>query len=560
MLFKPCLIIPIYNHKDTIATTIESLRSEGLPCIIVDDGSHTETQAVLAKLAKQETWVQLYRLAENQGKGAAVLKGIKEAYQSGYTHALEIDADGQHDVTDVPKFLSLGKQNPNALVYGQPIYDDSIPKARLIARYITHFWVCVEILSLKMVDTMCGFRLYPLAPVHQLMTKVQIGHRMEFDTEIMVRLIWENVPIIPVSTKVIYPETGVSHFNYISDNIRISKMHTKLFFGMLKRLLLSDKIRQPQHIHWSKIQERGASWGLNTMLWVYKYLGRRIFNLLLVPVIGYFFIFARMPRRESQKYLQKVYAYGSSHPRMARPPKLSSSFYHFMEFGRAALERFAFWLGNLKRSDIVFDNKPELVKLAKSGTGGIIIGSHLGNIELSRALAEEGDGIKMNILVFSEHAKKFKTLLEKVNSSVNHNLISISDLSPETAILLKEKVDKGELILITGDRTPINSKGRVNYVKFLGEEAPFSQGPFFLASLLECPVYLLFCLKKEQGYRVYFEHFADSIKLNRKSRQEMLQQVIQKFAGRLEYYCLQEPFQWFNFFDFWHRDRSFEKK
>jgi predicted LPLAT superfamily acyltransferase len=145
-------------------------------------------------------------------------------------------------------------------------------------------------------------------------------------------------------------------------------------------------------------------------------------------------------------------------------------------------------------------------------------------------------------------------MLEKVNSRVNNKVIQVNQMGPDTAIMLKEKVDRGELIVILGDRTPINSKGRVNYVNFLGEKAPFSQGPFILASLLECPVYLLFCLKKGQRYRVYFEHFADRIKLNRKSRQQALQQVIQKFAERLEYYCLQEPFQWFNFFDFWHKN------
>jgi predicted LPLAT superfamily acyltransferase len=273
----------------------------------------------------------------------------------------------------------------------------------------------------------------------------------------------------------------------------------------------------------------------------------------LIPVIGYFFISAKMPRRESQKYLKKVYAYGSTHPKMASPPTLSSSFYHFMEFGRAALDRLSSWFGHIKRRDIDFYNDQEFIDLALRSSGGLIIGSHLGNIELSRALADDIDAVKMNILVFTEHAVKFNTMLEKVNSRVNNQVIQVNQMGPDTAIMLKEKVDNGELIVILGDRTPINSKGRLNYVNFLGEEAPFSQGPFILASLLECPVYLLFCLKKGQRYQVYFEHFADGIKLNRKFRQQELQKVIQKFAKRLEYYCLQEPFQWFNFFDFWHK-------
>ncbi len=560
MSFKPCLIIPIYNHKDTIVSTIKSLRNFKLPCILVDDGSDTDTQVILDKLAKQETWVQLCRLAENQGKGSAVMQGIKIAHQTGYTHALQIDADGQHDVADVSNFLSLAKQNPDALVYGQAIFDDSIPRGRLIARYITHFWVCVETLSFRITDTLCGFRVYPLESVHQLIIKVKIGQRMDFDTDIMVRLIWEQVPIIPVPTNVIYPQTGLSHFKYIADNIRISKMHTWLVFGMLKRLpwLLHNKIRrQEQHVHWSNLPERGASWGLKFILWVNERFGNRICKMLLMPVIGYFFIFAKTQRRESQKYLQKIYAYGSTHPKMAKPPKLSSSFQHFMEFGLAALDRISFRFGELKRNDVI-GNKHDIINLARSGSGGIIIGSHLGNIELSHALTNDINAVKVNTLVFTEHAARFQAMLDsnKANNYVNHQLIQVNQIGPDTAIMLKEKIDNGELIVILADRTPVNSKKKLNYVDFLGEKAAFGQGAFILASLLECPVYLLFCLKKDQYYQVYFEHFTDRIKLNRKSRQQELQQVIQKFAKRLEYYCLQEPFQWFNFFDFWYKEEE----
>ncbi len=328
---------------------------------------------------------------------------------------------------------------------------------------------------------------------------------------------------------------------------------------MLKRLprRLYDNIRERKNrrVHWSGLQERGASWGLNAMIWIYKRLGPRIFKWLLSPVIGYFFLVAGTPRRESQKYLKKVHAAGSVHPGMAKSPTLISTFYHFRTFGEAAFDRIASWFGDIKRADIDFDNDREFIALAQSGTGGVIIGSHLGNIELCRALADDIDTVKMNILVFTEHAVKFNAMLEKINSRVNHRLIHVSRIGPDTAIMLKEKIDQGELIVILGDRTAVNSKGRLNYINFLGEDAPFSQGPFILTSLLECPVYLLFCLKEGQRYRVYFEHFADNIKLNRKSQQQDLHKVIGRFAERLEYYCLKEPFQWFNFFDFWDKQQ-----
>ncbi|MCK5717641.1 MAG: glycosyltransferase family 2 protein [Thiomargarita sp.] len=549
MRFKPCIIIPVYNHKDGIVTTLELLHDYKIPIIIVDDGSDVDTQAVLA--SQEKIGVHLYRFDTNQGKGSAVLKGMAEAYQAGYTHALQLDADRQHDINDIPKFINLAQKNPTTLIYGDPIFDDSIPTGRLIGRYLTHFWVCVEILSLKIVDTMCGFRLYPLDKVHDLMQKVRLGQRMDFDTDIMVRLIWENVPIMALPTQVIYPKTGISHFNYLSDNIRLIKMHVTLVFGMLRRF--PRLLRQHHSVqHWSKIPERGTPLAFNLMLWIYKYLGRRIFQIVLVPVMAYFFVWGKTARHASQQYLKKVYALGSSHPKMTTPPTLSSSFYHFIQFGLSALDRMASWNGDIKYHDIDAGDIHALKDLAQSGKGAVIIGSHLGNLELSRALLD--DAIKMNILVFTDHALKFNAMLAHVNSKVKNSLIQISHLGPDTAIMLKEKIDQGELIVILGDRTPTNhSKERLHYVEFLGDTAPFSQGPFILASLLACPVYLLFCLKEEDGYHVHFEHFTDAIILNRKTRDAELKPVIQRFAKRLEYYCLQQPFQWFNFFDFWHK-------
>ena len=163
MNFKPCLLIPIYNHKDSIETTIARLVPYGLRIIIVDDGSNTATQQILLRLSATQPLIRLHRLAKNQGKGAAVMQGMRVAYQSGFTHALQIDADGQHDTADVARFLERGAANPEAVICGTPLFDNSAPKARLYGRYITHFWVWIETLSFAIRDSMCGFRLYPLA-------------------------------------------------------------------------------------------------------------------------------------------------------------------------------------------------------------------------------------------------------------------------------------------------------------------------------------------------------------------------------------------------------------
>src|SRR6185437_13838801 len=153
-------LIPIYNHGSTIAVTVRALRAHGLPVLIVDDGSDTATRAVLDALAQEADGVRLLR---NQGKGRALSAGLLAARAAGYSHALQIDADGQHDATDVPRFLAEARVQPGALVCGAPIYDASVPRARLYGRYVTHACVWLETLSLAVRDSMCGYRLYPLA-------------------------------------------------------------------------------------------------------------------------------------------------------------------------------------------------------------------------------------------------------------------------------------------------------------------------------------------------------------------------------------------------------------
>ncbi|MGO3301228.1 MAG: glycosyltransferase family 2 protein, partial [Pseudoalteromonas sp.] len=160
-------------------------------------------------------------------------------------HAIQVDADGQHDLNDVEQLITCSKQAPKALVSGQPIYDETISKGRYYGRFITHFWVYIETLSLQLKDTMCGFRVYPLAAYAKLMKTNTLGKKMDFDIEVMVKIFWQGTPVEFIKTKVHYPENGVSHFNVWDDNVLISKMHTRLVFGMLCRLprLLFNKFK-----------------------------------------------------------------------------------------------------------------------------------------------------------------------------------------------------------------------------------------------------------------------------------------------------------------------------
>lgn len=243
--FKPCVLVPVYNHHQVLAQTLAHIHQEGLPVVLVDDGSAEETKIVMRQLAAQQPSIHLVTLAVNQGKGGAVKAGLREAAQLGYSHALQIDADGQHNSSDIPRFLAAAKNQPDTLIVGIPEYDASVPKGRLYGRYLTHLWVWINTLSFCIKDSMCGFRVYPLRSSCQLLKDEPMGNRMDFDTEFIVRWYWRHWPLEQLSTKVIYPENGISHFLVWRDNKLISWMHTRLFFGMLWRLprLLAHKIR-----------------------------------------------------------------------------------------------------------------------------------------------------------------------------------------------------------------------------------------------------------------------------------------------------------------------------
>ncbi len=231
---KLCAVIPVYNHGATVAAVHAQLAAQGLPCVLVDDGSAPDCAAALAALAALPG-THLVRRAQNGGKGAAVQDGLRAARALGYTHALQVDADGQHALTDTAAFAQASRAQPRAVICGAPVYGDDVPRSRLYGRWLTRVWVWINTLSLDIPDAMCGFRVYPLDPVLQVIDGAQVGRRMDFDIAILVRLHWRGVPMAWLPTRVVYPEGGVSHFKAWRDNVLISRMHARLFFGMLLR-------------------------------------------------------------------------------------------------------------------------------------------------------------------------------------------------------------------------------------------------------------------------------------------------------------------------------------
>jgi glycosyltransferase involved in cell wall biosynthesis len=243
---KACIVIPIFDHGATIRRLVAALSRYELPIYIVDDGSGPQTQADLAGVRAEFPLVRLSRLPRNSGKGVAVVHGMRHALADGMTHALQIDADGQHDAADVPRFLERARARPDAVICGLAQFDASIPKARFYGRYLTHFCVWLETLSFDIKDSMCGFRLYPLAALRPLIEGRGIPPRMDYDTAVLVRLVWRGVPVEQLPTQVVYPPGGLSHFRMLRDNLRLIRMHVLLIAGMVLRspVLLARRLRR----------------------------------------------------------------------------------------------------------------------------------------------------------------------------------------------------------------------------------------------------------------------------------------------------------------------------
>ncbi|EPR4992513.1 glycosyltransferase family 2 protein [Vibrio navarrensis] len=554
--YHACFLIPCYNHGSTVGQVIDALLPYQLPVILVDDGSNLITQQQLERQAQRNN-VHLVRLAHNQGKGGAVMAGIRHANRLGFTHAIQIDSDGQHDIQALPKLLETSKRHPERLISGKPIYDASVPKSRLYGRYVTHVWVWIETLSLAIEDSMCGFRAYPVEKTVSVLDKYRIGSRMDFDIEILVRMYWEGSDIEFIETRVIYPEGGISHFDALWDNVKISWMHTRLFFGMLPRipkLLGRKKPNSQPKTHWSKQQEKGTVLGIKLLLAIYTLLGRPTFNLILRLVMGYYHATGKQAKSASQTYLAQLQHYASD--KQIELPDHLTSYNHLLSFGHTMLDKLAAWKGDFSAHNLTIHGQQQFDQMVANKQGVVILGSHLGNLELCRALGRRHTDVKINALVFTEHAERFNAVMKAVNPSSELNLIQVSSLGPDTAILLQQKIEQGEWIVIVGDRTSTSKESRAVWADFLGKPAPFPQGPFMLASILKAPVYLLFGLRDDTSstahFDVYFEHFSDKIVLPRKERQAALEMVVQQYAQRLEHYTLQAPLQWYNFFDFWN--------
>lgn len=236
---KACVLIPSYNSGPLLRQTLAGVLEVWDDVLVVIDGSTDGSDANLENLGGGSSNLRVHRLPQNRGKGSAILQGITLAAEEGFTHALAMDADGQHPAEHIKYFMESGRSHPEALVLGEPVFDANAPALRVNGRKISNWWANLETCWWGIHDSLFGMRLYPIAPLKQVFSETSFARRFDFDPEVAVRLCWKGVPVINLKTPVRYltkEEGGISQFRYLRDNILLTSMHMRLFFGFLPRL------------------------------------------------------------------------------------------------------------------------------------------------------------------------------------------------------------------------------------------------------------------------------------------------------------------------------------
>jgi glycosyltransferase involved in cell wall biosynthesis len=246
------VIIPSYNTGAKLFETVTGARAQGAPVWVVIDGSTDGTGSELERCAAGDSGLRVIIRPLNEGKGSAILAGLRAAQEAGFTHALTMDADGQHEAAAIPDFIAASQREPRALVLGRPVFDASAPRLRVVGRRVSNGFANLETLWLGIDDSLCGFRVYPIADLRAVMEKSRWMRRFDFDVEAAVRLCWRGLRPVNRSVRIRYfrpDEGGVSHFRYMRDNLLLAGMHCRLLLGFLIRLphLVALRARSSRH-------------------------------------------------------------------------------------------------------------------------------------------------------------------------------------------------------------------------------------------------------------------------------------------------------------------------
>jgi predicted LPLAT superfamily acyltransferase len=303
---------------------------------------------------------------------------------------------------------------------------------------------------------------------------------------------------------------------------------------------------------WKKQKERGAPLGFKMTLFIYKVLGKTICSIIIYPIVFYFCLTGKKGRTNAINFQQRVITFGKKD---LPKPGFSSALKHYLNFSFSVLDKFAVWLKRITYKDITWDDRHLFTEHLKKGEGAFLLSAHYGNIEIMRAVSQLISQVKVNVIMDNRNAETFNRLLKEVNDQSNLHIFPLEKIGPNTAIILKEKLAQGEIVACMADRVTDQSQERVETLPFLGENARFPQGPFILAALLKAPTYSFFCVKENKKYRVILNRLCDLTDFNDSKRGVLVKRLVEKYVKDLETRCLKDPYQWYNFYNFWQENK-----
>ena len=309
--------------------------------------------------------------------------------------------------------------------------------------------------------------------------------------------------------------------------------------------------------HWAQIDELSFIAGIRLLFWLCRVFGRRPFRAALFPVLIWYIIAKPWARRASSQFLTRV---GKVDGGSTVDNGFVGVLRHFASFSECILDKLLLWSGLFHAGSVRVYGVGQIAEEIRAKRGALLICCHLGNLDLCRVMSQRHPGLKLTVLLHTKNAARFNRLLAQINPDSQLDILQVTELTPATAALLKDRVERGEFVAIAGDRIPVTQSARTIQVPFLGELAPFPIGPYVLASVLQCSVYLLFSLRSSDGWEIHFERFCDQVRLPRQRRDAALVSLAGAYAERLESYCLKAPLQWFNFYDFWQLERPNESQ
>lgn len=304
--------------------------------------------------------------------------------------------------------------------------------------------------------------------------------------------------------------------------------------------------------HWADMGETTSVAGIWLLYWVHRLLGRWPFRVCVYPAVLVHWLSRRDLRSNSLQYLQRVEAATGA---IGHAPTAWDSLRHIGLFAEAMLDKLLAASGRYRIAGVKTEGREGLYDEAIAGRGGVLVTAHLGCLEIGRAMAEQRGKLRLNILVHTRHALRFNRLLRRLDPDSDVNLIEVTSIGPETAVLLSDKVAAGEYVVIAADRVPVFASQTVK-VDFLGHAAAFPSGPWVLASLLKCPVWFMGCIHERDSYTIRFVRLAEQVLLPRGAREQAIAALAARYAGEVTALLRRSPYDWFNFFPFWDQTNA----